>query len=305
MTTQPLADHTGTTSAPLDAADTAPGSPEHEYNSRLWAPDYAQTLARHRESGQAARCAPGVRIDLAWGAQERQKLDLFLPPAAAGPLVVHIHGGFWQVVASGKDGGSFLAPGFVAHGCAFAAVQYTLCPQIGMDGMVQQLREAIAWIWSELPQLGYSPGRTVLVGHSAGAHLAAMLALTDWKQSVHPARSIAGACGVSGLYDLRPLLVTSFNLALGMDPECAARNSPLDHVNKDAPPMLLAVGGLESASFLQQTAGFAEALEHHGVRVQQSVLASRNHFDAIEVLTDAAHPLTRSVLRLCDGEGAA
>ena len=303
--TQPLANHTGASGAPLEAANAAPGSLEHEYNSRLWAPNYAQTLAQHRQRGQAARAAPGVQLDLAWGASERQKLDLFLPPAADGPLVVHIHGGFWQVATSGKDGGSFLAPGFVAHGCAFAAVQYALCPLVDMDGMVRQLREAMVWIWRELPRLGYSPGRTVLIGHSAGAHLAAMLALTDWKQSAYPARPIAGACGISGLYDLRPLLATSFNLALGMDPACAARNSPLDRVNKDAPPMLLAVGGLESASFLQQTAGFAEALEHHGVRVQQSVLTGRDHFNAIEVLTDATHPLTRSVLRLCDGEGVA
>lgn len=303
--TQPLAAHAGASSSPLEAADSAPGSPEHEYNSRLWAPDYARTLARHRESGQAARSAPGMRLDLPWGTLERQTLDLFLPPAAAGPLVVHIHGGFWQVVTSGKDGGSFLAPGFVAHGCAFAAVQYTLCPQIDMDGMVRQLREAMTWIWRELPRLGYAPVRTVLMGHSAGAHLAAMLALTDWKRSALPHRSIAGTCGISGLYDLRPLLATSFNLALGMDPACAARNSPLDRVNKGAAPMLLAVGGLESASFLRQTAGFAETLQHHGVHVQQSVLTDRDHFNAIEVLTDAAHPLTRSVLRLCDGEGAA
>ena len=287
----------------LEVPDAVPGTMEHEYNSRLWAPDYAQTLAQHRQRGQAARAAPGVRLDLAWGTRERQKLDLFLPPAASGPLVVHIHGGFWQVETSGKDGGSFLAPGFVAQGCAFAAVQYALCPQVDMDGMVRQLHEAMAWIWCELPQLGYAPRHTVLIGHSAGAHLAAMLALTDWSESELPGRSIAGACGISGLYDLRPLLSTSFNRALGMDHQCAARNSPLDRARAGAPTMVLAVGALESASFLQQSAGFAEALKHHGVPVQQSVLSGRGHFNAIEVLMDAAHPLTRSVLRLCDGEG--
>ena len=276
---------------------------EHEYNSRLWAPDYAQTLAQHRQRGQSARAAPGVRLDLTWGTRERQKLDLFLPLDASGPLVVHIHGGFWQVEASGKDGGSFLAPGFVAQGCAFAAIQYALCPQVDMDGMVRQLHEAMVWIWRELPRLGYAPQRTVLIGHSAGAHLAAMLALTDWSESGLSGRPIAGVCGISGLYDLRPLLSTSFNQALGMDHPCAARNSPLDQVHSGVPPMLLAVGGLESASFLRQTAGFAEALGRQGITVQQSVLPGRDHFNAIDVLTDAAHPLTRSVLRLCDGAG--
>jgi arylformamidase len=301
--TQPLADNGSATSSPVETAIAVPGSSEHEYNSRLWAPDYAETLARHRQRGQAVRAAPGVQLDLAWGTHERQKLDLFLPPSAAGPLVVHIHGGFWQVVTSGKDGASFVAPGFLAHGCAFAALQYTLCPQVDMDGMVRQLQEAMVWVWRTLPRLGYLPRRTILIGHSAGAHLAAMLALTDWSEFGLASRPIEGVCGISGLYDLRPLLSTSFNQALGMDPACAARNSPLDRVRSGAPTMLLVVGGLESASFLRQTDHFAKALAHHGVTVQQAVLAGRDHFNAIEVLTDTAHPLTTSLLRLCDGAG--
>jgi len=300
--TEPLETSNGATRPPLATANAVPGSPEHEYNSRLWAPDYAETLARHRQRGHAACAAPGVQLDLAWGTHERQKLDLFLPPAADGPLVVHIHGGFWQVVTSGKDGASFVAPGFVGHGCAFAAVQYSLCPQVDMNGMVRQLHEAMVWIWRTLPSLGYRPRRTILIGHSAGAHLAAMLALTDWSEFGLAGRPIEGVCGVSGLYDLRPLLSTSFNRALGMDPQCAARNSPMDRVRSGAPTMLLAVGGLESASFLRQTDDFAKALAHHGVTVRQTVLAGRDHFNAIEVLTDTAHPLTTALLRLCDGK---
>ena len=111
------------------------------------------------------------------------------------------------------------------HYCwgAFAAVQYALCPEVDMDGMVRQLHEALMWIWRELPRMGYTPRRTVLIGHSAGAHLAAMLALTDWTKLGLPAESIAGACGVSGLYELQPLRLTSFNRALGMDEAAATR----------------------------------------------------------------------------------
>jgi len=292
------------TSELADAPDARPGTADHEYNCRLWAPEHAQTLARHRALGASARDAPGVHLDLRWGALPRQTLDIFLPQVTTtGALVVHVHGGYWQYQTSGKDGASFLAPAFVAHDCAFVALQYALCPEVSMDGMVQQMRQALDWVWRKLPELGYQPRRTVLVGHSAGAHLVATLGLTDWSALGHTANPIAAICGISGLYDLHPLVMTYLNRDLRMDPTCAARNSPINWVRSGAPATLLAYGGRESESFAHQTRDFARSLGEHGADVTQWELDGYDHFSAIEVLTDASHPVLKGLLAHCKLNG--
>lgn len=285
---------------PADAPDAIPGTADHEYNCRLWATDYAQTLARHRALGESARGAPGACLDLRWGAQARQTLDVFLPQSnTEGALVVHVHGGYWQYQASGKGGVSFLAPAFVARDCAFVALQYTLCPDVDMDGMVRQMRQALDWVWRNLPAIGYRPRRTVLVGHSAGAHLVATLALMDWKEQGYMDNPITAICGISGIYDLRPLVTTYLNRDLHMDLPCAARNSPIDRVRAGAPAALLAYGGQESASFARQTRDFTRALIEHGADAKQWALDGRDHFNAIDVLTDVNNPVMKSVLAYC------
>jgi len=140
---------------PADAPDAVEGTLDHEYNARLWAPDYAQTLAGFRERGTVVRRNPNAHLDLRWGQRERQTVDLFLPPKTSGPLLVFLHGGYWQYRTSGKDGVSFLAPVFLERGCALAAIQYALCPEVDMDQMVEQVKEALIWVWRSLPSFGY------------------------------------------------------------------------------------------------------------------------------------------------------
>ncbi len=274
------------------------GSAGHEYNTRLWAPDFAATLERLALLGDPVRHRPGAQLDLAWGAGSRQLLDVFLPHCARGPLVVHIHGGYWQYRSSGKDGGSFLAPTFTDRGVAFVALQYELCPDVDMDGMVEQLRQAVGWIHHHLPALGFVAHRMIVTGHSAGAHLAAMLALTDWPSRGLPTNLVAGICGISGLYDLSPLVSTYVNEALRLVPESAERNSPMNLLRRGCPPMLLAVGGRESPSFKLQTTKFAAAGALAGISVDPFELEGLDHYTAIEALAQEDHPLQRALLAM-------
>lgn len=279
----------------------APGTLDHEYNTRLWAVDFEDTLARHKRLGEAVRARPGALLAIPWGARPRQRLDVFLPAGDRGPLLVHIHGGFWQYRTSGKEGSSFLAPAFVQRGVAFSALQYELCPDVSMDEMVEQMREAVLWIERRLPGLGYTPDRIVLIGHSAGAHLAAMLALTDWERLGARRNLVAAICGVSGIYDLRPLVSTYFNAALRLDPESAARNSPIDALRPDAPPMLLAAGELESGEFKRQMNRFAEAARKQGIATRTFALARRDHYAAIEDAIVEGHPLQEALFGIIRG----
>jgi len=276
-----------------------PGTMDHEYNTRAWALDFSETLARHRRVGEAARNSPGALLAMPWGALPRQRMDLLLPNASHGPMVLYLHGGFWQFRSSGKEGGAFLAPEFLRHGIAYAGLSYELCPDVGMDQMIQQIREAVVWLVRRSPGLGFDIERLTLVGHSAGAHLATMAALTDWESLGLPRQIIAGVCGVSGIYDLRPLLKTRLNEALGMDEDIAKRCSPLLNAKPGMPPMILSCGERESAEFKRQTREFAQRCKALGVECRQFELKDRDHYCTIEDVVMVAHPLSEATLTLC------
>lgn len=283
----------------------APGTLDHEYNTRLWARDFEQTLDAHRRWGEAARALPGARLNLRWGHRPRQTLDLFLPTQASGPLFVFIHGGYWQYRSSGKDSVSFLAPDVLGQQVAYAAVQYELCPDLTMDEMVAQLRQALLWIVETCPALAYQPTRITVGGHSAGGHLAAMLALTDWEHHGARADLIAGACCISGLYELEPLVSTYVNTALRMDEAMARRVSPTELVRPGRLAFVLAAGERESGQFKRQTQSFAARLEAAGHQVESLIMLGRDHYDVIRELVDAQSPLRRAATRLMLGHSEA
>lgn len=298
--------HSNTDDQPIDAwpgtgTGAGPGTLDHEYNTRAWARDYRETLDRHRSRGEAVRQSPGALLAIPWGAKPRQRLDLLLPKAQRGPLVVYLHGGFWQFRSSGKEGGAFLAPEFLKRGIAYAGVSYELCPAVNMDQMVLQIREAVSWLVHRAPGFGYDIDRLTLVGHSAGAHLATMAALTDWESLGVRGSLIAGVCGVSGIYDLRPLLDTQLNSALRMSREQAVRCSPLLHLHRDSPSMLLSFGECESAEFKRQTLDFFHACRSRDIDATVHELPGRDHYAAIESVVAPGHPLLYATMALALG----
>jgi len=279
----------------------APGSLDHEYNTRLWARDFEQTLEAHRRWGEYARAIPGAHLDVRWGDRPRQTLDLFLPDAPSGPLFVFIHGGYWQYRSSGKDAVSFLAPELLKQQIAYAALQYELCPEVTMDAMVEQLRQALLWTVRSCPRFAYSPTRITVGGHSAGGHLAAMLALTNWQAYGAKTDLIAGACCISGLYELKPLVSTYLNQALCMDDAMAQRVSPIEQVRPLTADFVLAVGDCESGEFKRQTHAFASRLAEHGLAVESFIASERDHYDVIRDLIDTSNPLRRAAQGLIHG----
>lgn len=264
------------------------------YNTRLWAPGYADTLAAHIRRGENARSYPGLRRGLAWGSGEYRKVDVFVPRAKTGALVIFLHGGYWQYRGAGCDGGSFLAPSFLDRGMAFAAMTYELCPAIDLDLMVSEVRQGVAWTVTATRSFGFDVERTVLIGHSAGAHLAAMTALAP-HESVP---TIAGVCGVSGIYDLRPLVGTYLNEALKLDEASALRVSPIAHLSPGMPKFVIGVGAGESPPFHAQSAMFAAAVQAFGGEARLLTLDGGDHYSAIAALADATTPIALAVAEL-------
>ena len=265
---------------------------EVEYNNRARVPENPDIMAGWARDAAAWRERHSPRT-IAYGAGARHTIDLF-DANLEGPIVVFIHGGYWQAL----DGSFFshLARGLNAHGVGVAVPSYDLCPAVGVDDIVRQMRFAAR----ELARLGRP---LVLSGHSAGGHLAACLLATDWPalDPSLPRNLVVAAYAISGLFDLVPLVETSINKALGLDQATARAVSPLfwqppEHGSLDA-----VVGSNESAEFFRQSRGIVEAWGRAGVLTRFDTVPGANHFTAIAPLAEPGSAMVARLRELAGG----
>lgn len=256
------------------------------YNNRAAVPTHPEDIARWASESARARAELPYKADLAYGPHARERLDVFTLPAPGKPLLVFIHGGYWQAMS--KAEAAQVAHGFIADGLAnVAVVNYPLGPETDMDGIVAAIRRALLWLWQQAPALGFDPERIYVSGHSAGGHLTLMAMLTDWPalDAAAPAGLVKGGLSISGLYDLRPIRHSYLNEKLGMDDAAAARNSPLlllPDSTADMPPLVCAVGGAETPAFLQQQHDFVTAWKARGGQVTAITAPDKHHFDIVD-----------------------
>ena len=269
---------------------------EVEYNNRARVPEHPAIIEAWGRDAAVYRQAQLPTV-LAYGPGERNRIDLFRPSAgeAAPRTVLFIHGGYWQ----GLDRSLFshLARGLNARGVSVALPSYDLCPQVRVGNIVDQMRAAAR-------ALAAQGNGLVAAGHSAGGHLAACLLATDWRSldASLPSRFLFSAYAVSGLFDLRPLIRTSVNTALGLDEAEAERASPLLWPAPAGSTLDTMVGGEESGEYHRQSRSIAESWGAAGVRTRFELLAGANHFTVVAPLTD---PGSDMVARLAELAGEA
>lgn len=257
------ATYRGTDRSVLDAA----------YDNRRAVPDFAAWLEACRQRSRRLRASRACRIDLPYGPRARQRIDFFPAAAPGAPLLVFIHGGYWQ--SSDKESHSYVAEGPLACGFAVALVGYTLAPEADIDGIVAEIDEALDWLASHATRLGADPERLCVCGHSAGAHLAAMMLSKA---------SLAAAIAVSGIFDLEPIRLSSLNDKLGLTPDSARRNSPLHRLPAARPQLIIAAGARELPELRRQSEDYAAALAHRGMAARHLLLEGHDHFSVLEEL---------------------
>jgi arylformamidase len=275
-----------------------PEAVERGYNNRAAVPDHPHWLAWYAERSAATRALLAHHADLRYGPGPKETLDLFVPDAASRGTFVFIHGGYWR--ALDKHDVSFVAAPFVAQGIAVAAVNYDLCPAVSVSVIVDQCRRAAAWLAREGGRHGASARRVVIGGNSAGGHLAAMMIATDSAALGLDAQSFAGAVSVSGVHDLTPLVLFSFNTDMKLDVAEALRLSPAFLVPRSSAPLLLAVGGGETAEFLRQTWVQWDRWPQNRPPGTNSplIVPGCDHFSVLAQYADGASALTRATLDL-------
>lgn len=197
---------------------------------------------------------------------------LVVEASAGAPLLAYVHGGYWQALSAAESW--YLAPGALRQGWSYAAIEYALAPAASIQQMANEVAAGIAAAVAEL-----RPSFVVLAGHSAGAHLAAMVTLVG-----QPLATVDRVVLVSGVYDLRPLVSTTVNEALGLDAGTSAGLSPALLPMADRRRETVVVwGDNDTDAFRQQGRAFAARCGADAFEC-----AGRHHFDIVDDLVDPA-----------------
>jgi acetyl esterase/lipase len=219
----------------------------------------------------------------AYGTDPRQQLDIYRPLAASGPapVVVFLYGGSW------RDGSRaeyrFVGEALASRGVVAVVADYRLYPQVRYPQFLRDAAGAVGWTLREIGRYGGDPTRVYVMGHSAGAYNAAMVALdARWLSGVGASPAmLAGWIGLAGPYDFLP--ITGADIQPVFDfPDTPADSQPIAHVSAQSPPTLLLAAAHDPIVNPQRnTEQLAARLRDAGGRVSLRVFDGVNHLTLI------------------------
>jgi acetyl esterase/lipase len=231
--------------------------------------------------------------NLPYGDQPRQKLDVYMPSqpladkalAVGGtPLVVFFYGGSWS--SGDRADYRFVGEALAAQGIAVVVADYRLSPEVRYPVFLQDSALATRWAFDNAQKYGADPTRIFVMGHSAGAYNAAMLALDKrWLGGVglNPAR-LAGWIGLAGPYDFLPIGDRKTQVAFEW-PNTPPDSQALFHASSASPPALLLAPVNDSLVNTQRsTVGMAQRLKSSGVRVESELYDTVSHITIVATM---------------------
>lgn len=235
----------------------------------------------------ALNLRPGPAVEhVDYGPAEHQAIDVFMPPdraSAPAPVVVFFYGGRWQ--EGRRADYAFVGEALAARGVLTFIADYRHYPAVRFPDFVHDAAQAVAWVHAHAADYGGDARRLHLAGHSAGAHLAALLG-TDASYlravGLQP-RQLRGVIGIAGPYDFLPL--TDDNLKQVFGPKAGWRASqPVEFVDGDEPPFLLLHGADDRSVWPRNSARLASRLRAAGVAAEHRVYPDLGHVRILAAL---------------------
>jgi acetyl esterase/lipase len=234
------------------------------------------------------------RQAIAYGPLPRQQLDVYMPltrhTAGPPPLVVFFYGGSWS--RGDRADYRFVGEALAARGAVVVIPDYRLSPGVRYPVFVQDSAAAVKWAFDHAEELGASASNIVVMGHSAGAYNAAMLALDPrWlrEAGLAPERRLAGWIGLAGPYDFLPIQQRETRIAFDW-PETRPDSQPIEHVTPRAPrTLLLAASNDDVVDPQRNTVRLAALLRAAGVPTVMKLYGRVRH---VSLLAALAKPLS-------------
>lgn len=285
-----------------------------------------------------AGCSPTALLDrltpagdyrrdpgLSYGADPRQTIDVYEPATLPGsemagaamanatmanatmgrPVVVFFYGGSWRW--GEKESYRFVADALTRQGVVVMIPDYRVYPQVQYPVFIEDSAAAMRWARDHAAEYGGDPQRLFIMGHSAGAYNAAMVALDErWLAKVGMTRrDIAGFIGISGPYDFLPTPLKNIQpvFATATDQKDA---EPLAHADAGAPPTLLIHGTADTYVYLRNSEHLAARLRDSGAQVKFVSYFARGHLDimlGLSTVFDSDGKLLAEVVAFMAGQG--
>jgi acetyl esterase/lipase len=236
--------------------------------------------------------------DIAYGELDRQQLDIYLPGGAVQrPVIIFVHGGYWDT--GSKDDYLFLADTFIAEGYAVVIPNYRLVPTVTFPAYIEDIAQAVAWVFDNASEYNFDLSRITLMGHSAGAHMAALVAFDERYLAAfgYSNTALHSFIGLAGPYNFLPLDPGDVRAqaALG-PPEGYPLTQPINFVQGTEPPAFLATGLADRTVDPQNTLSMAARISEAGGRVQLMAYEGINHIDIVGGLARVARFVAPQVL---------
>ena len=225
--------------------------------------------------------------DLAFGDQGL-KLDVYTPQQAVhAPVLVFFYGGSWQTGETlDKSAYKFVGQALAQQGYVAVIADYRLYPQVKYPAFLSDCAQAVKWAHDNAATYGGDPGKLVLMGHSAGAYNAAMLALDpDYLRAAGADRAwVRGMVGLAGPYDFLPITDPTLQTLFGPR-EQWPQTQPINHVDGHGPPMLLMAGDADDIVFVKNTNNLYDRVIAGGGKVQKVIYPGMDHIKIIALMS--------------------
>ena len=226
----------------------------------------------------------------AYGTSNRQKLDIYLPKVSVGQstktlkkVVIFYYGGNWD--SGERTDYKFMGEALSAQGFIVIIPDYRVYPDVLFPEFMADPASAAKWVKDNINQYGGDASKVFLAGHSAGAHIAVMLALNKEylaKQNLAP-NDFAGVIGLAGPYDFLPLKSDRLKIIFGAETE-QWKSQPINFVDGKNPPLLLAVGKKDGTVWPRNTYNLAKKIKENKGLIEVSEYANYGHVDMVAKL---------------------